>query len=53
MLFRSVFVAGVDKQGRVKLEWKDKPEGAKKDLKVEKTESPVSTGDDAEDVVGE
>ena len=21
----SVFVAGVDKQGRVKLEWKDKP----------------------------
>ena len=48
-----VFVAGVDKQGRVKLEWKDKPEGAKKDLKVEKTESPVSTGDDSEDVGGE
>ena len=25
-----VFVAGVDKQGRVKLEWKDKPEGTAK-----------------------
>jgi polyribonucleotide nucleotidyltransferase len=23
-----VFVAGVDKQGRVKLEWKDKPQAA-------------------------
>jgi polyribonucleotide nucleotidyltransferase len=27
----SVFVAGVDKQGRVKLEWKDKPQAAAKE----------------------
>ncbi|MBA2651783.1 MAG: polyribonucleotide nucleotidyltransferase [Tatlockia sp.] len=33
-----VFVAGVDKQGRVKLEWKDKPQAAVKDEPAE-TES--------------
>ena len=31
----NVFVAGVDKQGRVKLEWKDKPGAPVKSLETE------------------
>ena len=42
----TVFVAGVDKQGRVKLEWKDKPESAAKqdvaNLRVLSVESETS-----------
>ncbi|KTD28731.1 polyribonucleotide nucleotidyltransferase [Legionella israelensis] len=44
-----VYVAGVDKQGRVKLEWKDKPQSATK-TEVEKeeqhNESTIQTSDD-------
>jgi polyribonucleotide nucleotidyltransferase len=36
-----VFVSGVDKQGRVKLEWKDKPQAAKSDNTAEKAEVNV------------
>ncbi|CEK11964.1 polyribonucleotide nucleotidyltransferase [Legionella hackeliae] len=41
-----VFVAGVDKQGRVKLEWKDKPQAPAKaasDEETKKAESPEAT----------
>lgn len=34
-----VFVAGVDKQGRVKLEWKDKPQPAKQEASSEQKET--------------
>ncbi|KTC94411.1 polyribonucleotide nucleotidyltransferase [Legionella erythra] len=40
-----VFVAGVDKQGRVKLEWKDKPQAAEK-----AADSPVAMDDEALDL---
>ena len=42
-----VFVAGVDKQGRVKLEWKDKPASAAKEPAVETPAvEPASTNND-------
>ena len=31
----TVFVAGIDKQGRVKLEWKDKPQAPKEEVPAE------------------
>ncbi|KTD22694.1 polyribonucleotide nucleotidyltransferase [Legionella lansingensis] len=38
-----VFVAGIDKQGRVKLEWKDKPQpAAKKEVSEEASDTPKS-----------
>ena len=37
-----VFVAGVDKQGRVKLEWKDKPSSAASAVTSESTEETSS-----------
>lgn len=43
----SVFVAGIDKQGRVKLEWKDKP-GASEQAAVEVEPSPQVDEDDEE-----
>lgn len=41
-----VFVAGVDKQGRVKLEWKDKPQAAA----PESVAAPVSAGEEVAEV---
>lgn len=49
-----VFVAGIDKQGRVKLEWKDKPQSettaqsAPADEKPDEAQQPVSMSDTAE-----
>ena len=40
-----VFVAGVDKQGRVKLEWKDKPSAPAKELGSEHQDVLVSPND--------
>jgi polyribonucleotide nucleotidyltransferase len=40
-----VFVAGVDKQGRVKLEWKDKPSAAAKESTNEQHENLVVPSD--------
>ncbi len=41
-----VFVAGVDKQGRVKLEWKDKPKASQsKEVITEKTEEDEALSD--------
>jgi polyribonucleotide nucleotidyltransferase len=37
-----VFVAGVDKQGRVKLEWKDKPQAQTKPQKKNETPAAIS-----------
>ena len=42
----SVFVAGIDKQGRVKLEWKDKVASEEAAPLVEEQESTVSPDDD-------
>lgn len=45
-----VFVAGVDKQGRVKLEWKDKPQSEEKKVAiVEETQEAVHTADREEE----
>lgn len=41
-----VFVAGVDKQGRVKLEWKDKPQTEQAVAQVEEHVEPVSSNND-------
>ena len=45
----SVFVAGIDKQGRVKLEWKDKVASEEAAPLVEEQESTVSPDDDQND----
>ncbi|MDR3442215.1 MAG: polyribonucleotide nucleotidyltransferase [Legionella sp.] len=45
-----VFVAGVDKQGRVKLEWKDKPQSeVKADTAAVAEEQPVAADADGEE----
>ena len=41
-----VFVAGIDKQGRVKLEWKDKPASADVAVATPSEEAPVSSSDE-------
>ena len=41
-----VFVAGVDKQGRVKLEWKDKPGAAVKEPVSEQQDVPVAVSEE-------
>ncbi len=49
-----VFVAGVDRQGRVKLEWKDKPQSAEKKedkpVDAEKVDANEQTSADADNV---
>lgn len=44
-----VFVAGVDKQGRVKLEWKDKPSASVKEVAHDHQEPSVPTSDSSEE----
>ena len=44
-----VFVAGVDKQGRVKLEWKDKPQAAAAPVEEHAEAAPVAAQGDSEE----